>query len=244
MIQCIAPYITIDQVAFHASLAQYQRFLDRTRYACTTHHPDWLDSIKEMLPNIPLINPPPKELAPPRHDHTHQHLDFEYGWGIGPIVDSYGGMYRLAGAIRRIPGYCKLELFDHKVEEQILDDINKHGETNEYVHPICYYRDLIRGPEAISALHDFDRKFIPGNNGGKGRFWWTRKGDTKKLPEWVILPHGDDEVNYERTWYGKSEKSERILKKLEDAGYEKDWLQTLDDQIDFGVWDKKGWEYP
>lgn len=95
----------------------------------------------------------------------------------------------------------------------------------------------------MSALKDFSRSFEE-TSGGKGRFWWQRKGDTKKLPEWIILEHKDNEVNFERTWYAKCEKKEEVLKKLKAAGYERDWLETLDEKNDFSVGMKKGHEYP
>jgi hypothetical protein len=243
MLQCISPYLTIDQTAFHASMAQYERWLNRIRYNCTYHHDGWTDWLKSKIPNIPVINPAPTGLEEPKTDPAHTHPDFDYGWGTGPIVDSYTGIYRLAGELRRVPGQCRAELYDDKKEEYVLADINQFGETNEYIHPICHYRDIVRGPEPSSALIDFKR-FYESNENGKGRFWW-QKGTAKKLPEWAILEHEDNEVNFERTYYAKCEKTQEKMKVLKErGGYDKDFLATLDEKIDFGIKGKKGWEYP
>jgi hypothetical protein len=243
MLQCISSHLTLDQDAFHASLLQYERWRDRVRYACTYHHPGWSDWAKSKVPKIPFINPAVDPLAPPKRDATHTHPDFDYGYGTGPIVDSYGGMYYLNGELRRVPGHCQAEIYDPESDEHKLRDIYEYGETNEYIHPICHYRDIIRGPEENSALRDFERTFKPTSD-GYGRFWWQKKGDTKKLPEWIIMDHGDTKVNFERTWYSKCEQTKQKLDKLKAAGYTKDWLESLDDKNDFKVGEKQGWVYP
>jgi hypothetical protein len=152
-------------------------------------------------------------------------------------------MYRAMGEIHRIPGHGKAEVYDEEAKQPILTDINQWGETNEYIHPICHYRNLVRGPEENSALKDFTRTFEEGNQ-GRGRFWWRKNGDSKKLPEWVILEHEQDGVNFERTWYTKAEKTEGTLKKLKAAGCTKDFLEILDEKADFSIGRKQGWEYP
>jgi hypothetical protein len=227
-------------------MAQYQRWLDRIRYACTYHHAGWTDWVKDKIPNIPLINPSPDPLAPPKRSPVHQHPNFDFGWGCGPIVDSFTALYYLNGSVTRVPGHCDVEVYDPEEKEYKRTDINGYGETNEYIHPICYYRRLIRGVEKQSPLNDFERTFeVARGRGGKGRFWWRKKGDTRMIPEWIILPDvGPGEVNFERTWYAQCEKTKERLAKLAENGYKKDWLETLDDVNDFSVGDKKGWEYP
>ncbi|KAF2281208.1 uncharacterized protein EI97DRAFT_409825 [Westerdykella ornata] len=247
MLQCIAPYLTIDPVAFDASMSRYLRWLNSIRYACTTVHPTWLTWAKSKVPNIPLINPREDSLAPPKRSPPHQHLDFDYGYGTGPIVDSYTGMYHLNGSVTRLPGHCELEIYDEESKELKLTDINGYGQTNEYIHPICHYRLLVRGLEKNSPLKDFTRTFepTPGDATGKGRFWWTRQaGAGRTLPEWVILQDGDETVNFERQWYRKCEKSEETLRILKGKGVEGDWLEGLDQKVDFGVGEKEGWVYP
>ena len=247
MLQCISPYLTIDPTAFYAFTAQYQRWLARVRYACTYHHTTWLDTIKSTVPSIPFINPATDPLAPPPRDPPHTHPEFEYGWGTGPIVDSYGGMYKLAGAVPRVPGHCLTELYDQVSAETKLDDINKFGSTHEYIHPICEYRRVVRSSDAHSALKSFTRKFEATDGHAKGRFWWYRDREKVGLPEWVILEHGKEggvdldgcgkgEVNFERSWYEACEKKERTLQILGKAGYERDFLSVVDERIDFGVW--------
>lgn len=246
MLQCVAPYLTIDQDAFHASMSQYQRWLDHVRYACTTLHPTWLTWAKSKVPKIPLLNPRESPLDPPKRSPPHQHLDFDYGYGTGPIVDSYIGIYHLNGSVMRVPGHCQLEIYDEKSQDLVLTDINGFGKTNEYIHPICHYRLLIRGLEKNSPLQDFTRTFepTPGSTDGKGRFWWKKNGSDRKLPEWVILEHEQETVNFERQWYSKCEKNEATLKTLKAKGVEGDWLDGLDEKVDFGVGGKEGWVYP
>lgn len=248
MLQCISPYLTIDQSAFRASSDQYQRWLDEVRYNCRYHHSNWLDWAKSKLPNFPIINPAPDPLDPPKRSPAHQHLDFDYGYGTGPIVDSYTGFYHLAGSVPRVPGRCKVEIWDSDAQEYKLSDANGHGQTYEYIHPVCHYRDLVRGPEPNSALRDFTRTFekTPGGN-GRGRFWWQKRGDTKSplLPEWIILPHeGEGVLNYERVCYAKSEKTKQKVEVLEKKGVKKDWLGELDEVNDFGMGTRDRWSYP
>jgi hypothetical protein len=247
MLQVISPYITIDQDGFHASMVQYQRWLDRVRYACTYHHAGWKDWIQAKVPKIPFINTVDDSLTPPKKDPPHAHPNFDYGWGIGNIVDSYGGFYRLAGAVPRIPGHCQAEIFDPEKDEHVLVDINRYGKTNEYIHPICAYRNLIRGIGPNSPLYNFDRKFEVNKDGdrkGKGKYLWYHKDDSESIPEWVIMRHKDEDVNFERSWYGQCEQTENTIKLLEAAKVKKDWLEEIDEKVDFGVGDKSGYVYP
>lgn len=243
MLHCISPHLTIDQDAFKATLSQYERFLARIRYACTYHHPTFLDKVKSNIPTIPLLNPATNPLLPPPRDPVHTHLDFDFGWGTGPIVDSYTGMYLLNGSLPRVPGKLQTEVYDKKDEVAVLEDIAQFGDTNEYIHPICEYRKVVRGKEDKSALEAYTRKHEISPDGKDGRFWWYRDG--KKLPEWVILEHQDQGViNFERTWYEMCEEGEKAKSRLKEAGYEKDFLKTLDEKVDFGVADKPGFVYP
>lgn len=254
MLQCISPHLAIDAAGFNAWMSQYKRWQARIRYACTYHHTTWLDNVKSYIPNIPVLNPETSPLEEPRRDPQHPH-DFDYGWGTGPIVDSYGGMYKLAGAVPRVPGHCKAEFYDEHEGATKLDDINKFGETHEYIHPICEYRRIVRSYEENSALRTWTRQFKANEGSNKGRFWWV-KNDTKvRLPEWVILEHGTyggqdldgdskGEINFERAWYQECEKKDNVLEAFRAAGYEKDFLGMVDEKVDFGIGGKDGWVYP
>lgn len=243
MLQCISPHLTIDQDAFKSSLNQYQRWLARIRYACTYHHTTWLDTIKSTIPNIPILNPATNPLLPPRRDPVHTHPEFDYGWGTGPIVDSYTGMYFLNGSLPRVPGKLQTEVYNQKEEVATLDDISKFGETNEYIHPICEYRKIVRGEEDDSALEKFARKYDGGPDGKEGRYWWYRDG--RRLPEWIIMEHRDGGVvNFERTWYEMCETGEKAKGRLREAGYENDFLVALDEKVDFGLGNNPGYVYP
>jgi hypothetical protein len=157
-------------------------------------------------------------------------------------------MYYLSGLpVPRVPGHCTVEVYNEEAKEpkpMAIDD-NKY-QTNEYIHPVCHYRDVCRGPEPSSALKDFTRSFEPNFPGAKeGRFWWQRKGDEKRIPEWMILEDvSPGEINFERHWYQQCEVTKEKAEKLKKAGYTKDFLQTLDDKNDFKIGKKEGWLYP
>ncbi|CAI6281161.1 unnamed protein product [Periconia digitata] len=252
MLQVVSPHLTIDQSAFKAYMNQYQRWLNHVRYACTYHHSNWTDWVSSKIPSIPLIHPATDPLTQPKRDPPHTHYNFDYGWGTGPIVDSYGGMYALAGTAPRVPGSCQVEMYDPKSKEYRLEDINAYGETNEYIHPICEFRKVIRGDEPNGALRAFTRRFEKIN--GKGLFWWYRDGGRKGIPEWVIMKHhehvagmgvsDDGEVNFERAWYEQCEKSQEKLDTLATAGYHRDFLDALDIQNNFFAEEKECYVYP
>jgi hypothetical protein len=244
MLQCIAPFLTIDQKAFVDCLGQYQHWTEAVRYACTYHHPEresWASWAWNMVPNIPFVGSQPEELAEPRRDPAHEHPNFVFGYGIGPITDSYTGMYAANGEYRRVPGKCHAEAWDPTKNEPSLVSIYDLGETNEFIHPVCRYRDLIRGFEANAALKNFERKFeVTDNATGKGRFVWNKKNDAKKLDEWIIKLDEKNEINYERRWYRWCEQwaKPQALNALEnDAEFKKfkgsDWLDFLDSKNDF-----------
>ena len=152
-------------------------------------------------------------------------------------------MYHLSPSIPRVPGKLKTEVFDRKKNVSTLDDISNIGDSHEYIHPICEFRKIVRGEKDNSALKLFTRKHEGLPDGTQGRYWWYRDG--VRLPEWVILDHKDNGVvNFERTWYEMCEKSEKTTESLKEAGYEKDFLVTLDEAIDYGVADKPGYLYP
>ncbi|KAF2260187.1 hypothetical protein CC78DRAFT_37266 [Lojkania enalia] len=245
MLQCIAPYLTIDQEAFNQTMAGQKRFYEKIRHACTYHHETWGDWVKNKIPKIRVINPGPDVLDPPKRDPPHEHI-FDYGWGTGPVVNSRTGIYLAAKSYERVPGHCELEVYDDG--ESKLVDINSKGFTNEYIHPICHYRDIIRGFEKTAALRKFKREFSNELN----RYFWRHTEDKdhphhKPLPEWIILNDKPGKINYERAWYHQCEQTDEMKKKLKDhndPSYEKDWLESLDEKVDFSVGDKEAHEYP
>lgn len=260
MLQCISPYLAINVDAFHASTAQYLSWLQTIRTECTYYHDGWLDWAAKKIPNIPKINPAPTSLDPPKRYKAHPHPEFDYGWGTGPIVDSQAGMYKLSETYPRVPGHCKMELYNPVSKVYDLDEVyNREGKTNEYIHPICHYRDLVRGPEKNSALRDFKRTLSGLNEfkrdvkpdrkkGEEGRYWWIKNDEPeiRAVPEWVILNNKDGKLNFERHWYEKAEKSEKLLEKLNaiEKYRNKDWLQVVDSEVDFAVGKKEPEEYP
>lgn len=243
MLQCISPHLTIDREAFELYLAQYKRWLFRIRYACTYHHETWGDrawSYVPKLPTIPFLNPGPDELISPRRDPPHAHVEFDFSWGTGPLVDPFGGMYIFNGTQPRMPGHEEVEMYDDTAKENLWKPIRNYGQTNEYIHPIVYYRHLVRGWDAHSPLKDgWNREHWRGKKDGRARFWWYKNGEkeTCALPEWAILPNvSEKEYNFERKWYNECEKTKKTLDalaKVKDFG-SKDFLTTLDGKIEFG----------
>ncbi|KAF1946326.1 hypothetical protein EJ02DRAFT_249820 [Clathrospora elynae] len=240
MLQCISPHLTIDRTAFDLFIKQYKRWLFRIRYACTYHHPTFAEkawSYLPKLPTIPIINPGPEELAPPRRDPPHAHMDFDFSWGTGPLVDAYEGIFLLNGPYTRMPDHESVEKYDNKLKEQSWELLRTLGKTNEYVHPIVYHRSLVHGWDAHSPLKDWSRDHREDKD-GKHRYWWHENGGSEALPEWAILPDtSTEEFNFERMWYNQCEKTKKTLDKLAGAkgfGPNKDFLSVLDEHIDFG----------
>lgn len=243
MLQCISPHLTIDRSAFEAYLAQYKRWLFRIRYACTYHHEGWGEWAWNSIPKpsyIPILYPGPNTLAPPKRDPPHTHPEFDFGWGTGPLVDSFTTMYRLNGVHTRQPGHERVEEYKNDAGEFIWTLLKELGPTNECIHPIVYHRSLVHGWDLHSPLkHGWKREHWRGKD-GKKRFWWYMDGEKEScaLPEWAIFPDSsDEEYNFERRWYGECEKTEKTLRelqKVEGVG-EKDFLEVLDGEIDFGV---------
>jgi hypothetical protein len=242
MLQCIAPYLTINQDAFNKHVVQYDQWLTKVRYACTYHHTaneGTLEWLWNKVPNVPYVGEEPDRLAAPKRDAPHAHDDFDYGWGTGPIVDSYGGLYLANGTHTREPGHEEAEMFDSAANMNKWKPINEFGKTNEYIHPIVQHRRLVRGWDAHSPLKAWKR--VPGN----GRFWWHKEGESDRaLPEWVMLPSSPERFGYERMFYAQCEKSARTVEKLRGETGGRDFLEDLDSKTDFGVVDGPEDEYP
>ncbi|KAH7086790.1 hypothetical protein FB567DRAFT_51366 [Paraphoma chrysanthemicola] len=248
MLQCISPHLTIDQEAFNEYLNQYRRWLFRIRYACTYHHETAWDKAKSFIPNIPLINPAPSELEPPKQSPAHAHTEFDFSWGTGPLVDSFGGMYHLNGSHMRLPGHEDVETYDEEEKHYHWKPLRNVGLTNEYIHPIVLHRSLVHGWDKHSPLKDrWNREHWRGTD-GKARFWWYMDGEKDKiaLPEWAILPDRGDTPNFERAWYNKCEKTRKTLdalNKVKEYG-DKDFLACLDAKIDFAFDERPQNEWP
>lgn len=239
MLQVISPHLTIDRNAFSLFMAQYTRWLFRIRYACTYHHESSFEKFLKKLPKLPTFRLSSDELKPPRRDPPHEHTNFDFSWGTGPLVDSYGGFYHFLGARSRKPGHEEVEIYDAKKKVQRWTKLYELGDTNEYIHPIAHYRSLVRGWDKYSPLRrKWNRDAWRSKRDDMMRFWWYMDGeqDTCAIPEWAILPDGSgDEHNFERMWYRECEKTARSL----DGGVEaeeeeeKGFLEALDAKIDF-----------
>jgi hypothetical protein len=240
MLQCISPHLAIDHEAFYNYMAQYKRWLWRIRYACTYHHQTVLEKTMSSLPlpYIPFINPAPSELDPPKRDPPHAHPEFDFSWGTGPLVDSFGLLYHLNGTHMRRPGHEDVEVYDEQEKHYQWEPLRDVGLTNEYIHPIVHHRSVVRGWDKHSPLKvGWKRDHWRGMD-GKERFWWYKEGEKDKivLPEWAILPDQEGKPNFERAWYKQCEKSQKTreaLSKVKEHG-QQDFLEALDKKIDFG----------
>jgi hypothetical protein len=252
MLQCVSPHLTIDQDAYNGFIDQYKRWLFRIRFACTYHHQTTWESIKLHLPKrprIPLLDKKTSELDPPRRDPVHTHPEFNFGWGTGRLVDSFGGFYHLLGSHTRLPGHEDVEIYDEEDDVYNWKPIKEVGLTNEYIHPIVYHRSVVHGWDKHCPLKKhWTREHRQGKD-GDARFWWYMKNekDTNALPEWVILPDVEGKPNFERAWYRKCEKADEAKKgKLGDivAFVKEDFLESLDEEIDFAFDEKPQNEWP
>jgi hypothetical protein len=248
MLQCISPHLTIDKEAFDSYLDQYKRWLFRIRFACTYHHETTWDKVKSYLPSIPFIGTEPSELDPPKRDVPHAHPEFDFSWGTGPLVDSFGGMYHVNGTHKRVPGHEDVEAYEKEEEAYHWTPLSELGQTHEYIHPIVLHRSIVHGWDKHSPLkHGWHREHRRGDD-GKARFWWYMHGEQKtvSLPEWAILPDQPGKKNFERAWYNKCEKTNHTLEKLAaNKTYGKDdFLATLDKEIDFSFDNKPQNEWP
>jgi uncharacterized protein (DUF2235 family) len=248
MLQCISPLLAIDQVAFNNQIDQYQRWLYRIRFACTYHHPNMWDGVKGFLPIIPLLNPAPSGLEAPKRDPPHPHPEFDFSWGTGPLVDSFGGIYLLNGSHPRRPGHEDVEVYDEKEDAYEWKSLRKLGRTNEYIHPIVFHRSIVHGWDKHSPLRKGWKREHRHGEDGKARFWWYMKkeDETIALPEWAILRDVPERPNFERAWYKKCEKTKRTLEKLDamEGDGANDFLEILDRDIDFGFDDKPQSQWP
>jgi len=251
MLQCVSPHLAIDHGAYTEYLSQYNRWLQRIRYACTYHHQSTWDKATSFLPNmpqIPFINPAPSTLDLPKRDPPHAHPEFDFGWGAGALVDSFGGMYYLNGSHMRVPGHEDVEAYNENEKHYHWKPLRDLGLTNEYIHPIVHHRSIIRGWDKHSPLKEgWNRGHWRGDD-GKERFWWYKDGEKDKiaLPEWAILPDQHDRANFERAWYAKCEKTKKTrdaLQKMKEFG-EEDFLASLDQKIDFGFDNKHQNQWP
>jgi hypothetical protein len=244
MLQVISPHLTIDRHAFSLFMSQYTRWLFRIRYACTYHHESSFEKFVNKLPKLPTLSLGNDELKPPRRDPPHEHTNFDFSWGTGPLVDSYGGFYHFLGARARKPGHEEVEIYDAEKKAQKWTKLRDLGDTNEYIHPIAYYRSLVRGWDKHSPLKKkWNRDNWRSTRDDMMRFWWYMDGeqDTCAIPEWAMLPDGlGEEYNFERMWYNECEKTAKTVYNgapVEDFGG-KGFLEGLDGKIDFAFDDR------
>ncbi|KXJ94960.1 hypothetical protein Micbo1qcDRAFT_230335 [Microdochium bolleyi] len=91
-----------------------------------------------------------------------------FGWATGPIIDSFAGAIRLAGAKWRTPGQ-----YTHSPTG------DKLGDTNEEIHPSVSYRKKKLG-ELPRPLNGFERRL------GATRYEWVHSETGLTIPEYRI----------------------------------------------------------
>lgn len=251
MLQCIAPYLDIDQDAFTAYLKQYEAWIKKLRNECYYIHASrqsLFTKLRNKLPNIPLIGSEPDPLAdPPREETSHKH-EFDFGWGVGPMQDSYTLLYKGNGSPRaRQPGHEEMEIEGQWVPiKGILTGKQARPtgyKTHEYIHPLVNYRrtllkkwDLLdEYSQKNHPLFGWERK-IRTEKDGSQRYWWYKPkgGEADRLPEWCILPHTKTEMNYERTWYNAAQGMNLLVgQNEENPKHAPGYLEKLDKDIKF-----------
>jgi hypothetical protein len=231
MLQCVYPYLTINEEAYKKYLDYYFSWTLNQKHSCTHHRKTWGDTAYEIADYIPYVNPD----MTTKPDPVHQHPEIERGWGLGPFVDSaqgilYNGIYSPAP---RMPGECELE--EHKATTSTMTKISEKGATHEYMHPVAEYRHQKRtGKEPSTAppkkLLDFDRKLIDG------RYRWVKKTNPDiSIPEWIIMNPGG--FNFERDYYNRCLEAKNQDNQLAAKGKrvepEEDWLKKVDEEVNF-----------
>lgn len=246
MLQCIAPHVDLDQRGFQNYLQQYQIWLQKLRYNCTyPHNPDpniLTKAIDRVTKAAHKLFPWDTHISPASTPSTpHSHTPFYFGWGIGPVTDSYTELYRLNDDPRpRRPGNEEME-FEGEWSPIKGTPGNPTGLlTHEYIHPLVQHRY-----ETLKKWDKYKIATIPPLEGwqrqlrvekdGSARFWWTgRQGE--RLPEWCVLPNTKLEINYERAWYVAAQEMGREVSdgmekvKVQEQG---DFLTRLDGEIRF-----------
>lgn len=242
MLQCIAPHVDIDQDGFRAYLKQYEDWITFIRTRCTYHHKShesWFRKQYNKLPNVPYFGEEHDPLADPIREPPHTH-DFDFGWGIGPITDSYTTMYKGNGPARpRRPGHEEMEIEGEWAPIKGTKEDPTGFKTHEYIHPVVHYRHLILKKWDVvdwnqqHPLVNWNRSIPPEKDGSK-RYWWYRPGgdDADRLPEWCILPDTKVEINYERTWY-KAAQDMNLAVSIQKVKHQPGFLEELDGQIKF-----------
>ncbi|KAF9699351.1 hypothetical protein EKO04_002472 [Ascochyta lentis] len=267
MLQCIAPHLDIKQQAFDDYMNQYTSWLTNVRYRCTYQHPqteDWSTWLKKKLPDVPLITlgTPTDPLTPPKRAEKHEHTTFDFGWGVGPILDSFNKLYLANGTYPRQPGHEMMEVNGAWIPIKGIKGDEEHPltgyETNEFIHPLVHYRRSVRLARGDAEWDEWTyhgtahplAKWKREHKRGDERFWWHKvveddPAEPRWLPEWVILPHGTQR-NFERSWY---ETAQELGRKLSTAHAARDkgkveYLTGLDREIGFEVGSKLQNEWP
>lgn len=255
MLQCIAPHVDLDQAGFKFYLQQYQNWLKKLRFDCTILHPQENGGVLDTIwKTASWINPFKSEQASTAGAtssgaKSHAHDKLYFGWGIGPIDDSYTKMYFANGAPRpRQPGSEEMEIEGKWLP--IKGDASRPTGflTNEYIHPLVQHRQetvtwtkWIKWAELARPsplpLEKWKRK-LHTEEDGRMRYWWHSNDGEIRLPEWCVLPDTPNEINYERAWYtaalgmGKEADSEGLkAENIVRAASGKDFLARLDGEI-------------
>lgn len=176
-------------------------------------------------------------MADPKREEPHSH-DFDFGWGVGPIVDSYTDLFKKNGPPRpRRPGHEQMEIEGQWIDIKGTRDAPTKFKTCEYIHPLVEYRRLVLTGwdkwdwDTDHPLKDWRREVRTEDDGSR-RFWWYRPGggDDDRLPEWCVLPDTKVEINYERTWY---EMTKKLNVEMSEKKQLPSYLEDLDKVIRF-----------
>jgi hypothetical protein len=242
MLQCIAPHLDIDRTAFQQYLDQYEAWLTAIRKNCYYHHSkddSYLKWAWSFVPDVPGVGHDASPLDPPkRAKNLHEHKDFDFGWGVGPVIDSFTKLYHLNGTRPRQPGHEEMEVDGEWIPIAGSRDAPTGFETNEYIHPLVWHRYEVRDWLSYSIpfrttppLAGWDRWYEIGTGEDtRQRYWWQKNtNNNDKTPKFAEQPKwgwGNDKSKAGRT--GQKLPEWAILPHSEKTGknFERMWYET------------------
>jgi len=185
MVECIRPYLAINETTILRSLNEYTHLLETFDCKNNHHH----DPSKEPSLAVRAYNGVYNSL--PSIWETPPQAPLAVGWGTADHVDSYQGVMAWAGSKQRFPGECETEVVVENTfpwnyahgEKMVAKKLNKLGKTNEEIHPVARFR-----------REKLDREGKTDKGGLQG--WEKRKNPRGEGYEWHknVLVHKDDLV--------------------------------------------------
>ncbi|KAJ5582992.1 hypothetical protein N7535_001612 [Penicillium sp. DV-2018c] len=178
MLDQIKPYLSLNE-QYLAEERQRREYYISTIVDDTAADKTWLAWAQSKISEITsAFRDSPT--APAEPDKKHR----SYGWGTGPLKDSFTPFYYLNGSRKRTPG--GYDPFD--------ENGKKLGETFEFIHPVVGFRKKqIKGYPPIGHDVKFERRKTADEKGCPG-YVYDVGSSRRPLPEWRLGGPG----SYER----------------------------------------------